>query len=246
VRHWKPLSAKPDAAAWREARGAPAWAAGQVVTLAQALEQTARQARSGRWPEFVDLSCAACHHSLGSPGEERWRQPRYRREGPFTAPLGYPAWSPHRWALLRPVVAELVPGKLEALEAQLVHLARLSADFHAPPEDVATAAAAARATLEGVLEKLRDHRWQPKTSRALLTAVTATEDTNNHATADRAAAQQAAWAVRTLLADLAKKNPEILTHGVTSALEALSDEAEAPRYDEAAVREALEGVRPPQ
>jgi hypothetical protein len=239
VVHWKPLSAKSDASGWRQARGAPAWAVGQGMALAAALEQTARQARSGHWPEFIDLSCEACHHTLGAPGEERWRQPRRGVDSPFGAPLGYPAWSPQRWALLRPIVAALAPQDLETIEARLVDLARLSADFQTPPETVATAAEAALAALDGVLEAFRGHRWEPKTSRRLLTAVTDVDSATNYATADRAAAQQAAWAARTLLADLAKENPEILKHRVTTALEDLSDRVEAVAYDETAVREAL-------
>ena len=57
----------------KETHGVPAWAAGQAMAFRDSLANLARHARGDKWPEFSDMSCANCHHSLDS---SQWRPVR--------------------------------------------------------------------------------------------------------------------------------------------------------------------------
>ncbi|HLK31891.1 MAG TPA: multiheme c-type cytochrome, partial [Terriglobales bacterium] len=67
-RHWK----FPDNQnAWE---GVQEWAIGQGVQLRERLKRLSRSAANRQtWPEFAELDCFACHHSLTRP-QDSWRQ----------------------------------------------------------------------------------------------------------------------------------------------------------------------------
>src|SRR5712675_1118476 len=81
-RHWKaPRESAPGKAAedpnWVGVRD---WSVAQAVQLRAAMERLAWRANGNdavgnkkNWPEYSELSCIACHHSLG-PAQNRWRQ----------------------------------------------------------------------------------------------------------------------------------------------------------------------------
>jgi len=52
--HWRPRQ-KPEG---------HEWTVGQIVSAQAALELLEHRARSGRWPEFAEYDCFACHHAL--------------------------------------------------------------------------------------------------------------------------------------------------------------------------------------
>ena len=65
-RHWK----EPLDPPWF---GTKEWAVGQGMQLRDSLQRLARRARSSTWPEYAELDCMACHHSLTAP-KDSWRQ----------------------------------------------------------------------------------------------------------------------------------------------------------------------------
>ena len=77
-------------------------AAGQAVQLREQLQRVARNAQASAWPEFADLDCFACHHSLTS-AENSWRQ----EQGYAGRKAGSPAWNLSRYAVLRQIVNEM-------------------------------------------------------------------------------------------------------------------------------------------
>src|SRR5205085_56753 len=77
--HWKQME-DPSA-------GVRAWSVGQAVQLRESLQQLGRRAsgsvKGSGWPEYAELECFACHHSL-TKNEDSWRQQRgyeHRRPG---------------------------------------------------------------------------------------------------------------------------------------------------------------------
>lgn len=52
--------------------GTRAWAIGQAVQVRESMLRVARAAKSGPWPEFSEMDCITCHHSLTGP--QSWRQ----------------------------------------------------------------------------------------------------------------------------------------------------------------------------
>ncbi len=93
--HWsdaKDKDVKQDAGDGRQAGPdfeARAWATGQVVTAQAALKLLAHRAGNelSPWPEFAELDCFACHHSLQG---KSWRQQRARQQDGKRAAGSYP------------------------------------------------------------------------------------------------------------------------------------------------------------
>ena len=65
-RHWKtPRESSPGVAAENDAwYGVREWGTGQAVQLRASMERIAWRAKGKSWPEYSELQCFACHHSL--------------------------------------------------------------------------------------------------------------------------------------------------------------------------------------
>ncbi len=100
-KHWKEAAEKPKATPdpWFEVR---ALAVGQAVQLREQLLRAARNAQSNIWPEYSDLDCFACHHSLTN-AENSWQQERGYASFPGGAGRrpGNPPWNLSRYVVLR-------------------------------------------------------------------------------------------------------------------------------------------------
>ncbi len=96
--HWKEVDKDP----WF---GVRAMAVGQAVQLREQLKRVAREAQSGIWPEYAELDCFACHHSLVA-AKDSWRQ---ERGYPGRRP-GNPPFNLSRFVVLRHVMQEADAG----------------------------------------------------------------------------------------------------------------------------------------
>lgn len=95
--HWTERDSDP----WFTVR---AMAVGQAVQLGEQLKRIARESRSGVWPDFAELDCFACHHSL-TAAKDSWRQERgYHGRQPGTPPLNL-----SRYVVLRHIVQAVDP-----------------------------------------------------------------------------------------------------------------------------------------
>lgn len=138
--HWKePYEQDP----WRSAR---AWAVGQVVQLREGLQQLARRARSGPWPEYAEMQCYTCHHALTKP-EQSWRQQRgYSGRRP-----GNPPWNASRYAVLRSLARQVNADLSKQLESQIAEVTEQVAKLDSDRNAVAQAAGSAAQTAERLL-----------------------------------------------------------------------------------------------
>lgn len=223
--HWAPAGARRDPARAEEmlaGHGAAAWAVGQVATLRRGLEQIARRAEAGRWPEFAELACSDCHHSLA---EERWRRPRAGG-----SPLGLPRWSPARWAALRPLVAAGAPGRLAELDRRLAAVAAAVARLDTPGREVAARARAAADGLTGLEAALAGVAWNQSRLVTLLGAVAAA---GASPPPDYDTAAQTLLACNTLVSELLARRPELVGgSGLIATLDAMDRTVQSrPAYD---------------
>ena len=101
--------------------GVRAWAIGQSVQLQQSMLRLARHAgdRSMPWPEFSEMDCITCHHSLTGP--QSWRQ---KTGFPGHRP-GDPPYNLARYALFRHFAAEVDPGLNTELAAAATRVSTL-------------------------------------------------------------------------------------------------------------------------
>ncbi|MFN7959958.1 MAG: multiheme c-type cytochrome [Thermoanaerobaculia bacterium] len=222
--HWKPNGR----------HGMAAWAVGQAASFRAGLAQLARRAKSDAWPEFAEMSCYACHHSLKA---ERWRRAdAFRgRERP-----GLPPWSPARWAVLRLVVAAVAPGERPALDAEVRELAQ-AVERMSRPGDVVAAAERAGAALDRVLPAIAAKHWDGPAARALLAALA--EDADGWVGADVHSAEQGFFAAQTLVAELAAGDPRTAAGPLSTRLNQLYQSLTDPEaFDRAKTRALLAEV----
>jgi len=215
----------------KETHGVPAWAAGQAMAFRDSLANLARHARGDRWPEFSDMSCATCHHSLEG---SQWRQVRG-----WPGRAGLPAWSPKQWAVLRLIVDRAAPSARARLDETVKLLAARVARMN-DPSAVATAAEEAHHAIESALPRVIALSWRDEDVRAMMRTIAADDEV----TVDVQSAQQAALALQSLAAALTRNNPALLKSAMTDALDAVfADVQNKDRYDPARFAQKLAALR---
>ena len=134
-RHWKEPGGPredPSANPWYDVHEL---STGQAVQLKQSLLRLAARAHGKIWPEYSELQCYSCHHSLTTP-EDSWRQARgYPGRRP-----GDPPWNPSRYTILHELILQADIDGSAKLDAELAELARLMSQLNPDRDAVATAA----------------------------------------------------------------------------------------------------------
>src|SRR5579863_5135017 len=145
-RHWKePRESAPGKPAedpnWVGVRD---WSAGQAVQLRAAMERLTWRASNERsdkkdvWPEYSELSCMACHHSLG-PAKDSWRQ----EHGYVGRRPGDPAWNASRYLVFRILAKQIDSASGEELDRKLADVSGEMSKLNPDRNVVATSASAA-------------------------------------------------------------------------------------------------------
>ena len=198
---------------WNDTHGIRAWATGQVVAFRDSLDNLSRHARGNKWPEFSDMSCYNCHHSLKT---STWRQ---ERGWPDRA--GLPSWSPQHWAVLRTIVNRVAPGQRSQLE-DIVNRLAIKVDRMNDPAGVAEDADAARKIMDPLVNKVDSMSWTDADIRAFMTAVASDEDFIRKS--DVHSAEQVALTLQSLGSTLTRRDPKLVKGPMTKAIDALFDE----------------------
>jgi hypothetical protein len=207
--HWK-----------RKDNAVAAWAMGQAVAFRQSVRNLARHAAGDRWPEFSDLNCGSCHHSLRGSG---WRQERG-----WAGRAGLPPWGSQRWIVLR----HLAGGReLDEVVGQL-SLAVSEMDR----DRARDAAARAEDLIEPAIERLASRRWTAADVSRLIGQIAGEERVD-----DWQAAEQIALSLQTLAVELTRRDPR---SPLMKAVDALFEELETPaEFDPHRFAAKLAGVR---
>ncbi|MEO6120174.1 MAG: multiheme c-type cytochrome [Terriglobales bacterium] len=173
--HWK-VPAEPAAAV-------RSWSVGQAVQLREGLRQLARRAQAGSWPEYSELDCFSCHHSL-TPPMDSWRQ----AQGYEGRRAGDAPWNKSSWQVLRVGIGD--DGR--ALEASLADLAHLMARSGSERARVAELATRSADQSDALARALARRSWNRDETARLMQAIVRD--------ADRLADQGARTAEQTALA----------------------------------------------
>jgi len=183
-RHWKPNNQN----AWE---GVQEWAIGQGVELRETLNRLGRSASSPKtWPEFAELECFECHHSLTQP-KDSWRQATgYAGRTPGAA-----AWNPSRYIVYRDLVKQVSPESGKQLDADLEQVSALVGSF-GDREQIAAAAKSAAAAADQILQQVRRQQYDAGLTTRVMQEIAA--DGNSIAEQGERAAEQAAMALDSL------------------------------------------------
>jgi hypothetical protein len=146
-RHWK----EPADTPWF---GAKEWAVGQGMQLRDSLQRLARRARSSAWPEYGELDCMACHHSLTAP-RDSWRQ----EAGYAGRTPGVPAWNAARFVVFRYAAAATDAAAASKLEAEVATLSSLMGLLSGDREQIAASAERAAALSDSLTRDLNERAY---------------------------------------------------------------------------------------
>jgi hypothetical protein len=188
-RHWK-MPQSYEAGAWRQVQ---AWGVGEAVQLRASLNRVSRRAKDtkGAWPEYAELDCFACHHSL-TPAMDSWRQER-----------GYPGrragntpWNQSREVIFRALVEEVSPEAARQFNEEITRLAKLMNELNGNREEIGASADRAAALADQLAKQVDAQNYDAALTLRLLRRVA--RDGTNIANEDERAAEQAAMTLDSL------------------------------------------------
>ncbi len=164
---------------------------GQAVQLQQSLLRLASRAHGKNWPEFSELQCYACHHSLTTP-EDSWRQARgYPGRRP-----GDPPWNPSRYTIFHEVVFQADGDSATKLDSDLAKLLQLMSQLNPDREAVAASAASCAHEVGDLSAKIKSMPNDPASTLQLLHRILG--DGDSISSQGEHAAAQAAMAIQSL------------------------------------------------
>ncbi|MBV9496334.1 MAG: hypothetical protein JOZ54_18945 [Acidobacteria bacterium] len=223
--HWTPN---------RDTHGVRAWATGQAIAFRDSLDNLSRHARGDKWPEFSDMSCYNCHHSLRT---SQWRQDRG-----WAGRAGLPSWSPQHWAVLRLIVGRVAPQSRAQLDEQVQQLASRVARMN-DRDGVVSAADSARKAMDDLIPRIDRLSWSESDVRAFMNAIA--DDGDYFLRADVHSAEQAALSLQALNSSLTRRNPKLLRGPTTRAIDDLFTELkQRDDYDPQRFAMKLKSARP--
>lgn len=192
-RHWIEHSAEDHSKddPWADVRMLAAGQAVQLREQLQRLARTAQNAASNSWPDYADLDCFACHHSLTN-AENSWRQ----EQGYAGRRPGNPPWNMSRYAVLRQILNEIDRDNARRLEAEVDKLYAIMSSGN-PDRNQAAAQARATADVAGLLiQRLAGASFDQARTQRLLQAIS--RDGDYISRQGERAAEQAAMALQSL------------------------------------------------
>ena len=194
--HWVEKSADP-------LFGMRAWGIGQAVQLRESMLRVVRDAQSGPWPEFSEMDCITCHHSLTGP--ESWRQ----KEGYAGHRAGDPPYNVSRYIVFRKFAEEIDPATNSELQAQTDKVAQLITSMSPDRAAVEAAANRAAALSDKLLGEVRTAEYDRARTQRLIKSIAGEADAISRQ--GERAAEQATMTVDSLYIATAKAgatNPE--------------------------------------
>ncbi|MEP6537242.1 MAG: multiheme c-type cytochrome [Bryobacteraceae bacterium] len=184
-RHWKePLDKDP----WI---GVRTLATGQAVQLREHLQRLVRRAQGEVWPEYAELDCYACHHSL-TAAKDSWRQERgYGDRTP-----GVPPFNASRYVVFQRVIQEIEPGAGQQLDGELTQVAKLVGDLATDRKRLVTVASSGSELADRLAKRIAGMKFDQASALRLLKSISG--DAERISAQGERAAEQAAMALESL------------------------------------------------
>jgi hypothetical protein len=226
-RHWKEPGEPGERAGsdpWYDVRELTT---GQAVQLRHSLLRLASRTHGRNWPEYSELQCYACHHSL-TPPEQSWRQARgYPGRRP-----GDPPWNGSRYAVFREVVHQVDGSTADKLDAEILRLRKLMSQLNPDRDAVAAGAANAANLAQELLVKINSAPYDLAVTLRLLQTIS--NDADEIAGQGEHAAAQAAMTLQSLFVAYDRNNKLPNSSELRSTISGLFQQLENPSaYDPA-------------
>ena len=235
-RHWKEPG-EPGAAGqsdpWYDVRELTT---GQAVQLRESMLRLASRSKEKTWPEYSEMQCYACHHSL-TPPEQSWRQARgYGDRRP-----GDPPWNASRYAVFRDVVHQLDGEDAGQLDNQISQLTKLMSQLNPDRDAVASAATNSAQLADALVAKINAAAYDPASTLRLLQKISA--DAEDISGQGEQSAAQAAMAIQSLFVAYDRDAKLQNSAELRAAISALFQQLENPSaYDPARFARQMQQV----
>jgi len=224
-RHWK------EEEVWSDVR---MLVVGQAVQFREQLRRVVRNAQGSSWPEFADLDCFACHHSLTN-AETSWRQ----QQGYSGRITGSPPWNLSRYALLAHSSAEMGVARSLSTEVE-----KLYAIMSTVSPDRTKAAAQARTTgdeADRMVRQIAAASFDQTRTKQLFQAIA--RDAGYISLQGERAAEQAAMVLQSLYLAYAAQARPANDVQIRATLKALFQQVENPSsYDAPKFADAMRAL----
>lgn len=204
-RHWRPTTQEDPFAVVRS------FSVGQLVHLRSSLDRLTQRVKGPIWPEYAELDCFACHHSLTRP-DDSWRQSLgYENRRP-----GNPAYNMSRWTTARHVLAAYDQRAAGELNEVMLTLAREASRLRTNADQVVALTSRARGILDGAVARAVTTKADAALANRLIRAIVG--DAAAIAPHGERAAEQAAMALETLYAATSDANEGTARRGAFNEL----------------------------
>lgn len=218
-RHWQTVSTSEQ---WQTVR---AWSVGQVMQLREGVARLGRRSKGPVWPEYAELDCFACHHSLTRPEDSFRQELGYPNRRPGNVP-----WNASRFVVARHVARVVDPAAADALDADVQQLAADVSRLQADRARIGERAASLTTTLDALARRVAaapaDRNSAIRYARAIA------DDAERIANGGERSAEQAAMALETLLGALTQNGKDVDPEAARAALDRLFQQLENPSaYD---------------
>jgi hypothetical protein len=219
-RHWQAHKdqAKPEEDQWQDVREL---AVGQSVQLRERLARLERNAKTGVWPEYAELDCFACHHSL-TASKDSWQQERgYSSRRP-----GNPPYNVSGFAVLHQIALEFDRQGAQQLRNSLINLYALVGTIGNDRAQVAAEAAKVQVLATQLEAKVKAGTYDAALVKRLMKNISG--DGEYIAMQGERAAEQAAMAIDSLFVTYSKNTSIGNAAQVKAAIQKLFDEVQNP------------------
>lgn len=212
--HWKEFDKDP----WL---GVRSLGVGQAVQLREQLKRIARESQGGIWPEYAELDCFACHHSL-TAAKDSWRQ---ERGYPGRRP-GNPPWNLSRFVVFRRVIQEADPGASVQLKSSVDKVYGLVTALNSDRKEIASEALSASQVAESLAQKLTAMHFDQAVTLRLLKGISS--DAEEIAEQGERSAEQATMALDSLFIAYSKNNATPNDAQIRAGIHGLFQQLEDP------------------
>ncbi len=206
--HWKTPEQNN---AWRSVQ---ALGVGQAVQLRESLYRLARRSEGPNWPEYAELDCFACHHSL-TAATDSWRQER----GYSGLRPGNPPWNQARVVVFRDLVEELHPDTSKRLNDELLKLAGLINQLNGNRAEIAATSKRAAVLAGDVAIQIDSQPYDPAITLRVMRRIAS--DNQVIAADGERSAEQATMALDVLYRAYQQNTKPALDAGVRASLDAM-------------------------
>jgi Cytochrome c554 and c-prime len=226
-RHWKNPGEPQQYGTLDPLRGVREWSTGQAVQLQRLFERLSSRARERAkpWPEYTELDCFSCHHSLTMP-EQSWRQKTdYNGRRP-----GDPPWNASRYIVFRAVAHQVDPPAAQHLDDEMAKLAKVMSNLSPDREKVAALAASSSSVAEQLAGRISGMTFDQAQTLSLLRSISG--NSQEIAGSGERSAEQAAMALDSLYLAYSASTKPGNEQDVRAAIRGLFQELQYPSsYD---------------